>query len=156
MNRNIPFRAWFYFRSGWGTYFAFIFAAINTLVVTYFLAIENAPFLKEIFPTFTIYVIILVSIGIPLLILIGYVHYKRSPAYKTESEISFETNPPLLRTLLNTEAILSLYLQISNLLVKLSKNEKLTDEEMKELSELQNKIKVHMGKRLPGRFNIDI
>jgi len=156
MNRNIPFRAWFYFRSGWGTYFAFIFAAINTLVVTYFLAIENAPFLKEIFPTFTIYVIILVSIGIPLLILIGYVHYKRSPAYKTESEISFETNPPLLRTLLNTEAILSLYLQISNLLVKLSKNEKLTDEEMKELSKLQKKVKDHMGKRLSGKFNIDI
>ena len=39
---------------GWGTYFAFIFAAINTLTVTYYLAIENYPVLKAIFPSFEI------------------------------------------------------------------------------------------------------
>ena len=33
-------------------YFAFIFAAINTLTVTYFLAIENYPALKAVFPSF--------------------------------------------------------------------------------------------------------
>ena len=52
MKRNLAFRAWYYFRMGWSTYFAFIFAAINTLTVTYFLAIDNYPFLQEIFPTF--------------------------------------------------------------------------------------------------------
>jgi len=155
MNRNFPFRAWFYFRSGWGTYFAFIFAAINTLVVTYYLAIENAPFLKEIFPTFVIYVIVLVFIGIPLLIFVGYVHYKRSPAYKTEAEISFETNPPLLRTLLNTEIMLPMYLQMSNYLIKLSKNEKLSEADVKELEELQQQIKNHMSKKLSGKFDIN-
>ena len=50
MKQNIGFRAWFYFRAGWTTYFAFIFAAINTLTVTYFLAIENYPSLNNIFP----------------------------------------------------------------------------------------------------------
>ena len=154
MNRNFPFRAWFYFRSGWGTYFAFIFAAINTLVVTYYLAIENAPFLKEIFPTFVIYVIVLVFIGIPTLIFIGYIHFKRSPAFKTESEIAFETNPPLLRTLLNTEIILPMYLQMSNYLIKLSKNEKLSEADIKELEELQQQIKKHMSKKLGGKFDI--
>ena len=49
--RNRGFRAWFYFRNGWSLYFAFIFAAINTLTVTYFLAIERYPVLNEIFPT---------------------------------------------------------------------------------------------------------
>ena len=34
--RNSGFRAWFYFRNGWSLYFAFIFAAINTLTVTYY------------------------------------------------------------------------------------------------------------------------
>jgi hypothetical protein len=42
------FRAWFYFRNGWSMYFAFIFAAINTLTVTYYLAIDEIPFLLTI------------------------------------------------------------------------------------------------------------
>ena len=50
VKNNLSFRGWFYFRMGWATYFAFIFAAINTLTVTYFLAIENYPFLTIIFP----------------------------------------------------------------------------------------------------------
>ena len=49
---NLGFRGWYYFRTGWSTYFAFILAAINTLTVTYFLAIENYPSLKSIFPQF--------------------------------------------------------------------------------------------------------
>ena len=63
---NIPFRSWYYFRIGWSTYFAFILAAINTLTVTYFLAIDNYPILKVIFPSFEIYIIIILVIGIPL------------------------------------------------------------------------------------------
>ena len=46
MAKNLGFRGWFYFRTGWSTYFAFIFAAINTLTVTYYLAIEQAPILR--------------------------------------------------------------------------------------------------------------
>ena len=52
MGKNLGFRAWFYFRNGWSMYFAFMFAAINTLTVTYFLAIERVPFLTTIFPSF--------------------------------------------------------------------------------------------------------
>ena len=51
------FRYWFYFRIGWSQYFAFIFAAINTLTVTYFLAIEKYPALQAIFPSFLQYVL---------------------------------------------------------------------------------------------------
>ena len=101
--QNTGFRAWFYFRMGWSTYFAFIFAAINTLTVTYFLAIENYPLLKEVFPTFLIYVIIITAIGIPLLTLIGYVHFKRTAARKAEVDIGYETNVYQARTLVNSE-----------------------------------------------------
>jgi len=52
MAKNLPLRAWFYFRTGWGTYFALLFSALNTLVVTYYLAIENYDFLLGTFPTF--------------------------------------------------------------------------------------------------------
>ena len=74
MRKNLPFRSWFYFRQGWGTYFAFIFVAINTLVTTYYLAIREIPTLNVIFPFFINYVLIVSAIGIPLLIATGYLH----------------------------------------------------------------------------------
>ncbi len=83
-NRGI-FRIWFYFRTGWSTYFAFILAAINTLTVTYFLAIDNYPSLKNIFPSFEIYILIVSIIGIPILTAIGYSHFKRTPGLRSES-----------------------------------------------------------------------
>ena len=93
---------------GWTTYFAFIFAAINTLTVTYFLAIDNYPILKEIFPTFIIYIIIIASIGIPLLIFIGYLHYKRTPSFRAEAAVQVESNPVTRRVLVNSELTLKL------------------------------------------------
>lgn len=147
MRQNLPYRAWFYFRQGWATYFTFLFSAINTLVVTYYLAIERLPSVKELFPTFLLYSITLVIIGIPLLIIIGYIHYKKSPAFKTEAMISFESNPPLYRMMQNTEIILPLCLQLSNLLIKLSKNEKLTDAETTELSKIQQQLTDHVNKQ---------
>ena len=147
MRKNLGFRAWFYFRNGWSTYFAFIFAAINTLVVTYYLAIEKAPLLKEIFPSFWVYLVVFIVIGLPLLIGVGYIHFKRSSAFKTESDIGIEANPHLRRILLNTEALFPLYLKMSELIVKLSKNEKLTEQELEEISNLQRKLSEHMKKR---------
>ena len=69
MEKNLTFRGWFYFRTGWATYFAFIVVAVNALTVTFFLAIEKYPLLSVIFPTFFHYVVIVVGIGVPLLIL---------------------------------------------------------------------------------------
>ena len=63
MKKNIGFRGWYYFRTGWSVYLAFIFAAINTLTVTYFLVIENYPILKEIFPSFLHYIVIVSMVG---------------------------------------------------------------------------------------------
>ena len=34
VKNNLGFRSWYYFRTGWSTYFAFILAALNTLTVT--------------------------------------------------------------------------------------------------------------------------
>ena len=97
MKQNVVFRAWYYFRMGWSTYFAFIFAAINTLTVTYFLAIESYPILKEVFPSFVHYVIVIGLIGVPILISTGYVHFKKSPSFRAESSVTYESNPWALR-----------------------------------------------------------
>lgn len=136
MARNKGFRAWFYFRNGWSLYFAFIFAAINTLTVTYYLAIEKYPDLHWLFPTFIHYVVIMVSIGIPFLILVGYVHYKRTAARKAEVDISYETDAYKARTLVNTEISMKLNLQLIDIVMKLSKNETISDKKYEEIKKL--------------------
>jgi len=147
MEKNLTFRGWFYFRTGWATYFAFIVAAVNALTVTFFLAIEKYPLLSVIFPTFFHYVVIVVSIGVPLLIIVGYVHYKRSKSFRAEQDILIETSPHIRRILQNTEVLLPSYLKITELIIKLSDNKKLTDKELEEVSKLQKLLNEHIKKR---------
>ena len=148
MEKNLGFRGWFYFRTGWATYFAFIVAAINALTVTFFLAIENYPSLSVIFPTFFHYIVIVTSVGVPILVLVGYVHFKRSKSFRAEADILIETNPHIRRILQNTEVLLPSYLKLTEIIVKLSENKKLTDEELKEVSKLQNQLSNHIDKRV--------
>ena len=148
MEKNLGFRGWFYFRTGWATYFAFIVAAINALTVTFFLAIENYPSLSVIFPTFFHYIVIVVGIGVPILVLVGYVHFKKSKSFRAEADVLIETNPHIRRILQNTEVLLPSYLKLTEIIVKLSENKKLTDEELKEVSKLQNQLSNHIDKRV--------
>ena len=147
MEKNLGFRGWFYFRTGWATYFAFIVAAVNALTVTFFLAIENYPSLTVIFPTFFHYIVIVVGVGVPILILVGYVHFKKSKSYRAEQDILIETSPHFRRILQNTEILLPAYLKLTEIIVKLSENKKLTDEELKEISKFQNQLNNHIDKR---------
>ena len=147
MVRNTGFRSWYYFRMGWSTYFAFVFAAVNTLTVTYFLAIENYPILKEVFPTFAIYIIILAGIGIPLLTLIGYVHFKRTPAYRSETAINYESNPYNRRLLVNSELILNLNAKLIELILKMSQGEKISNDEISNVTKIQDELKTFTAER---------
>ena len=148
------FRGWFYFRMGWSTYFAFILAAINTLTVTYFLAIDNYPILSTIFPSFEIYVLIITSIGIPLLIFIGYSHYKKTKAFRSEVDVLLETNPVLRRNAVNTDIILRLNTNLIDLIVKLSKNT-ISEEELKNIEKIRKEI-IELVKNRTFFNNLDI
>ena len=147
MPKHRGFRGWFYFRMGWSTYFAFIFAAINTLTVTFYLAIEKYPLLEFIFPTFIHYVVIICSIGAPALIMIGYVHFKRTAARRAEMDVSYETNPYVARTLVNTQIIVSLNLKLTEIILKLSTGEKLSKEEIANARKLQEELNDFISQR---------
>ena len=144
---DLIFRSWYYFRNGWSLYFAFIFSAINTLTVTYFLAIENYPILHSIFPSFPYYVVTLSIIAIPLLVTIGYVHWKRSGARKAEIDINYEVDPYRARTLVNSELILKINLNLINLTIKLSTEEKLNSDEIQKIKSLQNELETFIDER---------
>ena len=122
-------------------------AAVNALTVTFFLAIENYPSLNVIFPTFFHYIVIVVGVGVPVLVLVGYVHFKRSKSYRAEADILIETNPHIRRILQNTEVLLPSYLKLTEIMLKLSENKKLTDKELEEVSKLQKQLNEHIDKR---------
>ena len=146
------FRSWYYFRTGWSVYFAFVFAAINTLVVTYFLAIDNYPILKEIFPTFIVYVAIAVGIGIPILVSVGYMHFKRSPSFRAEAVINFESNPFTRRVLVNSELTLKLNTKLMELILKISQGEKLSKEDILAASKIKDELEKLSNERESEKF----
>lgn len=120
------------------------------LTVTYFLAIENAPFLKEIFPTFTVYALVLILIGIPLLMLTGFLHFKRIPAFKSEQEVTVESNPFIYKLPPGHARIVGMpwSLLMSELILKLMTDKKITDEEINKMRGIQK----NMQKLIDGEF----
>ena len=155
MKQNLLFRSWFYFRTGWHTYFAFILAAINTLTVTYFLAVDNYPSLKTAFPSFEIYILIMLSIGIPLLVLVGFVHFKRSRSFKSEVDILVESNPYQKRNTVNSELNLRLNLKIVSMMLKVSRKENLSEAEIQEITKIYDEI-ISLSKDRNFKNNLDL
>ena len=147
MKQRRGFRGWFYFRIGWSTYFVMIFAAINTLTVTYFLAIDNYPTLKSIFPSFEQYALLMISVGIPLLILVGYAHFKKTLAYKSEMDVMIESNPYITRNTVNADLSLKLNLKLISLLLRMSNGEKIEKNEIDKIEKLHNEISEFVEKR---------
>lgn len=139
MKQKTFFRSWYYFRTGWSLYFAFIMAALNTLTVTYFLAIERVPSLTSIFPNFIQYVIIIALVGVPILVIIGYSHFKISHAQREEASVYYEANPLTRRNLINSEITLILALKVSEMLITLSNDEKLSKEQVEEIKKIIKK-----------------
>ena len=155
MKTSTGFRGWFYFRMGWSTYFVFLLAAINTLTVTYFLAIDNYPSLKAVFPSFEQYVVITVCIGIPLLIVVGYAHYKKTKAFRSEMDVLVESNPFLRRNTVNADIILRFNINLINLVLKLSKDT-ISEDELNDMKKIQKEITDLIKNRsLFNNFDID-
>ena len=140
MKKNTGFRGWYYFRQGWSMYFAFIFAAVNTLTVTYYLAIERVPILVGIFPSFIHYVVIVGSLAIPILVCVGYLHFKRTAAFRAEANVVMEANPFQRRVFVNSELLLNLNLKLIQILSKSIDDAKLSDAEKKEYETLVKQI----------------
>lgn len=148
MKANLIFRCLYYFRQGWAGYFVFMFSALNTLTVTYYLAIDKIPVIKEIFSSFVIYVVAAVVLGLPILTLVGYIHFKKSYAFKAEADVAMEENPHTRRMLQNTETILEINYKLSELIIKLLNNEKLTEQESLQMKQLQQELAEHINKRI--------
>ena len=99
------FRAWYYFRQGYGTYFAFILGFIQAIIIIYSLSIKPAiesggligTSLALLFPHLTNFVIIAVLVATPICIYLGLLHMKRTGAFAADASVSTESNPYVYR-----------------------------------------------------------
>ena len=78
----------------------------------------------------------MLSIGIPLLVLVGFVHFKRSRSFKSEVDILVESNPYQKRNTVNSELNLRLNLKLITMILKLSRKENLSEAEIQEITKI--------------------
>jgi hypothetical protein len=138
-------RSWYYFRIGYNTYLVFLIGYGSTLVTIYYLAIRSIPELQIVFQRFSLFVVLATLVGVPVSVLIGWIHTKRSSLWKAELDIGIEANPYYYRLPPGyyKEATFPVYWMILRLIRKLSEKEDLLSEEDKmELDELEKRIKI--------------
>ena len=139
---NDGFRIFFYFRTGYATYFAMFVGLINILTSTYFLVLNKTPSLLAFFPTFEIYFITVIIIGFPIVILAGWIHLKRIGTFSAEQNVSAEIQPFNYKPLpgFSELVIFPTYHEIIKLLIKKINNEKLSENENQRLNELEKDL----------------
>jgi len=145
-SRFLP-RAWYYFRTGYTTYLTFLLGAVNTLTIIYVLLGAQIPALVALFPTFLVFAVVAITAGVPVTILIGWLHLKRSPIYTSELDVSVEANPYYYKMPPGywPEVILPTYQETIRYLTRLLEKEKLlTAEDRERIKALDEKMDILM------------
>jgi len=94
MNLNrLLFRAWFYFRTGYGTYISLPVGIASNLVVLYALAIRDNNYFHPLFPSLGFFAIAAVVVFFPVGSILGLFHMKRTPAFAADASVQTESNP---------------------------------------------------------------
>jgi hypothetical protein len=140
--KNSAIRSFFYFRTGYGTYFIMVVGVINILTSTYFLAVQKIPSILNIFPTFEIYAMSAILAGIPIIIFVGWLHLKRAGTFSVEMQIHNEAHPYnyKLSPGVQREVYGTAYLAILQLNIKKAKGEKLTEEEILHIKKIEDQL----------------
>ena len=112
--QDFLFRAWYYFRTGYGIYLAFLIGFLSNMIVIFKLAFEPVELtcsppsylgplascpnllgriLKSVFPSLAWFAIIATALTIPFGVYVGYFHMKRTGAFAAEASVAMESNP---------------------------------------------------------------
>lgn len=153
MNKKTKgFRLFYYFRLGYGTYLAMFIGLINVLTTTYFLAGKNITWLHEIFPSFESYILSCIIIGTPIVVIAGWLHFKKIGTYTQEVAISQQFSPYNYKFPpgFNKEVFGPSYLAILQLNIKRINGEKLTKEELESILSLEKKLTDLIDGRFAG------
>lgn len=102
-------RWWYYFRLGHGTYWSFILAFTQWVVIIYVLAVTRIPALMDIFPEMGLFAVVFLATYIPASIIGGWLH--RRYVMKVEAIVGMEMTKPALMI---SEATLENQISIMN------------------------------------------
>jgi len=140
--KNSALRGFFYFRTGYSTYFVMIVGVINILTSTYFLAVQKIPGILTIFPTFEIYALLAISGGIPMIIFAGWLHLKRVGTYSTEARVQNEVYPYNYRFPPGymKEVYGPAYVAILQLNLKKALGQKLSEDEVMKIKAIEDQL----------------
>lgn len=153
-SKDLVFRSWYYFRIGYSTYLVFPIGYVSTLVTLYYLAVKNLPEVERFFPRFLTFAVIATLAAAPLSVLIGWIHLKRSQAWKSEMDISVESNPYYYKLPPGyyREVMFPVLSELLSNTTQLLDEQGLVDSSRKKrLEELQQKLEVLLQGGLVGR-----
>ena len=139
---NVCLRVFFYFRTGYANYFALIVGVVNILTSSYFLAIEKVSELLIIFPTFEIYISMVILIGVPTVILAGWIHMKKIGTYSAEQNIYNETQPFNYKAAPGyvKETVIPIHHEIVKMWIKKIENGKLDENDKNRIDKLEKDV----------------
>jgi hypothetical protein len=130
---------------GYSTYLTFVLGYVTTLVTVYYLAIKNVPSLLTLFPKFLPFSALATVVGVPLTVIIGWIHLKRSRLYSSETDVGAEANPYNYKSTPGKEIELNwpVSLMYLRLLEKLAEtNGLLTEQDRMELQVMKEKMSI--------------
>ncbi len=136
-------RLFSYFRIGYRTYLALAIGMINFMTTSYFIVINSAPEIKSIFSTFEVYVVVAVFVGVPIVAISGWIHFKKAGTYAAEAAIITQDNiynykwPEGYRK----EVFGRAYLAILRAMVKRSRSEEISKDELTEMDEIETQLR---------------
>lgn len=151
--RRLIYRSWFYFRVGYGTYVALLVGIGGNLLLFYRLGVQYIDFLKDVFPSLTVFSIVALIITIPASIGFGFYHMKRTGAFAADASVSTEQNPYVYKIVPGKEQevlypVLALTLKG---LVKVLDHQPVTEDEKQEFQEAIAKTnRLIQGQSLKG------
>ncbi len=159
------YRSWFYFRTGYNLYLAFLIGFASNIVVLFKLGVTDNKYLAPLFPSLTVFTILGLLVAVPVGIFAGLYHMKRSGAYAADASVSLEANPYIYKVLpgKEQEVFLPLWvLTVKGLAKMLDQERTMTSEERKEMENLLEKANALLkgqGVGLPspgrlGRFSV--
>jgi hypothetical protein len=147
------FRAWFYFRQGYNLYLAFLIGFASNLVVLFRLGVSDNKYLSAIFPSLTVFTIVGLLVAVPIGILAGLYHMKRTGAYAADASVATEANPYIYKLVpgKEKEVFLPLWiLTVRGLAKMLDQQKTMTSKEREEMEDLLNKASALMEGQTVG------
>ena len=128
---------------GYSTYLTFLLGYITTLITVYYLAIKNIPELLNVFPHFIPFSVLATGIGVPLAVIIGWLHLKRSAAFSSEADIGIEANPYYYKLIPGKEEVFApFYLEVLLQLKRLGSSQGLmSQEDISRIEDLERKLR---------------